>query len=99
MVGFLKYSHIYACMYMACFVPLIFRVCHLAGELVGTLKMKQPELGITSDDMLCVKMAGLCLNLGCGPFSYMFETSFIPKTRKDLKNWKVAIYIVYISTM
>ena len=63
-------------------------MCHLAGELVETLKMKQPELGITRDDVLCIKMAGLCSNLGCGPFSSMFEKSFIPKTRKGIK-WKV----------
>ena len=68
-----------------------FRVCHLAGELVETLKMKQPELGITSDDVLCVKMAGLCNNLGCGPFSYMFETTFIPKAIGSGKKWQVAI--------
>ena len=55
--------------------------------------MKQPELGITSDDVLCVKMAGLCNNLGCGPFSYMFETTFIPKTRGlEYKKWQVASY-------
>ena len=68
---------------------LIFRVCYLAGELVNTLKTKQPELDITNNDVLCVKMAGLCYNLGCGPFSGMFETTFIPKARKDRKEWKV----------
>ena len=68
---------------------LIFRVCYLAGELVNTLKTKQPELDITDNDVLCVKMAGLCYNLGCGPFSGMFETTFIPKARKDRKEWKV----------
>ena len=54
--------------------------------------MKQPELGITKDDVLCVKIAGLCNNLGCGPFSDMFEKSFIPKARNDRKNWKVFSY-------
>ena len=73
----------------ACIICINFRVCYLAGELVETLKTKQPELAITNDDVLCVKMAGLCNNLGCGPFSYMFQKNFIPKARKDLKNWKV----------
>ena len=76
------------------FIILIFRVCYLAGELVQTLRIKQPELGITDDDVLCVKIAGLCNNLGCGPFSHMFETTFIPKARKGHKNWKVASCLV-----
>lgn len=75
-----------------------FRVCYLAGELAETLKTKQPELGITNDDVLCVKMAGLCKHLGCGPFSYMFENTFIPKARKDCAKWKVAIQLSIVIT-
>ena len=37
---------------------------HLAGELVTTLQMKQPELRISYEDVLCVKIAGLCHDLG-----------------------------------
>ena len=68
-----------------------FRVCHLAGELVESIKHKQPELGITPVDVLCVKIAGLCHDLGHGPFSHMFDRSFIPKARPDLQPtpWKV----------
>ena len=62
-----------------------------------TLRIKQPELGITDDDVLCVKIAGLCNNLGCGPFSHMFETTFIPKARKDYKKWKVTNYIIQLA--
>ena len=39
-------------------------VCHIAGEFVELLQKKQPELGITGVDVLCVKMAGLCHDLG-----------------------------------
>ena len=40
------------------------RVSHLAGELLEALRMKQPELEITEQDLLCVKIAGLCHDLG-----------------------------------
>ena len=40
------------------------RVSYLAGKLVETLQRKQPELGITYVDVLCVKIAGLCHDLG-----------------------------------
>lgn len=62
-------------------------VCHLAGELVETLKARQPDLGITDKDVLCVKMAGLCHDLGHGPFSHMFDGLFIPQARPGSK-WK-----------
>ena len=44
----------------------LFSVCHIAGEFVEILQRKQPELGITEVDVLCVKMAGLCHDLGEG---------------------------------
>jgi hypothetical protein len=39
-------------------------VGYLAGELVETLHRKQPELLISYQDILCVKIAGLCHDLG-----------------------------------
>ena len=41
-----------------------YRVCFLAGQLIETLKSKQPELNITDREVLCVKIAGLCHDLG-----------------------------------
>ncbi|KAM9829375.1 deoxynucleoside triphosphate triphosphohydrolase SAMHD1 isoform X6 [Syngnathus typhle] len=59
----------------------------LAGQLVKALNEKQPELLITRRDILCVQIAGLCHDLGHGPFSHMFDAKFIPKARPDI-SWK-----------
>uniref|UniRef100_A0A8C2C8U0 HD/PDEase domain-containing protein n=1 Tax=Cyprinus carpio TaxID=7962 RepID=A0A8C2C8U0_CYPCA len=39
-------------------------VAHLAGCLVESLKNQQSELNISDNDILCVKIAGLCHDLG-----------------------------------
>ncbi len=53
-------------------IPL-YRVAHLAGKLVEKLRSDQrkqrdqrdqPQLRITDEDVLCVKIAGLCHDLG-----------------------------------
>ncbi|XP_055088436.1 uncharacterized protein LOC117393438 isoform X1 [Periophthalmus magnuspinnatus] len=62
-------------------------VAHLAGKLVRHLKEEQQELGITDRDVLCVEIAGLCHDLGHGPFSHLFDNMFIPKTQQN-KEWK-----------
>ncbi|XP_068172529.1 deoxynucleoside triphosphate triphosphohydrolase SAMHD1-like [Antennarius striatus] len=62
-------------------------VSYLAGKLAEVLSAKQPELDITSTDILCVQIAGLCHDLGHGPFSHMFDKRFIPKARPDI-TWK-----------
>ncbi|RXG69845.1 Deoxynucleoside triphosphate triphosphohydrolase SAMHD1 [Armadillidium vulgare] len=61
-------------------------VCYLAGQFVCTLKDHQPKLEITDKDILCVEIAGLCHDLGHGPFSHLWE-SFMKKLRPDV-GWK-----------
>ncbi|XP_061082910.1 deoxynucleoside triphosphate triphosphohydrolase SAMHD1-like [Conger conger] len=62
-------------------------VCYLAEELMNALKLRQTELNITKNDILCVQIAGLCHDLGHGPFSHTFDGMFIPKARPGL-GWK-----------
>ncbi|XP_057637424.1 deoxynucleoside triphosphate triphosphohydrolase SAMHD1 isoform X2 [Chionomys nivalis] len=62
-------------------------VGYLAGYVVRALAEKQPELQISERDMLCVQIAGLCHDLGHGPFSHMFDGRFMPLARPD-RNWK-----------
>ncbi|XP_062925474.1 deoxynucleoside triphosphate triphosphohydrolase SAMHD1-like [Mobula hypostoma] len=62
-------------------------VAHLAGKLVKVLARHQPELQVDHRDILCVQIAGLCHDLGHGPFSHLFDRKFISKMRKNLK-WK-----------
>ncbi|XP_049326797.1 deoxynucleoside triphosphate triphosphohydrolase SAMHD1-like [Astyanax mexicanus] len=60
-------------------------VAHLAGKLVQSLRTDN-ELNITDTDELCVKIAGLCHDLGHGPFSHVFE-GFM-KEENPGSNWK-----------
>ena len=61
-------------------------VCHLAGKHVEQLKSRQPELEISDEDAMCVKIAGLCHDLGHGPYSHVFDNEFIPRVQPG-RHW------------
>lgn len=52
-------------------------VSYLCGELITNLKNKQPELNITDRDILLIKIAGLCHDIGHGCFSHIFDDHFL----------------------
>uniref|UniRef100_A0A667ZLE3 HD domain-containing protein n=1 Tax=Myripristis murdjan TaxID=586833 RepID=A0A667ZLE3_9TELE len=57
-------------------------VAHLAGQFLQALRDRQPDLKISEEDIFCVQIAGLCHDLGHGPFSHLFDGKLIPEVRK-----------------
>lgn len=62
-------------------------VGHLARLMAVHLKDSQPQLGITDQHVKCVELAGLCHDLGHGPWSHLWDSIFIP-TALPGKRWK-----------
>ncbi|XP_035660393.1 deoxynucleoside triphosphate triphosphohydrolase SAMHD1-like isoform X2 [Branchiostoma floridae] len=63
-------------------------VCHLADEMVQALRKRHgPKdsrpIDITEEEHLCVMIAGLCRDLGFGPFSHLFDQRFMRNKEKD----------------
>ncbi|KAF8622436.1 hypothetical protein AX15_007020 [Amanita polypyramis BW_CC] len=62
-------------------------VAYLGRILGAHLQKNQPELKITDRDVECVEIAGLCHDLGHGPWSHFWDGMFIPRAMKD-SEWK-----------
>jgi HD superfamily phosphohydrolase len=54
-------------------------VAHLAEKMARALMSRQPELELTEIDVACIKVAGLCHDLGHGPFSHVYDGVFIKR--------------------
>ena len=61
-------------------------VSHLAKELIYHLKNTTNGLLISEEDILCLEIAGLCHDLGHGPYSHLFEDYFIKKNIDKIIN-------------
>jgi HD superfamily phosphohydrolase len=48
-------------------------VAFLARNFILKLRENQPELNITDEDIVCIELAGLCHDLGHGPFSHLYD--------------------------
>ena len=48
---------------------------YLCGKLIRQLKEIHPDM-VTDMDVLCVEIAGLCHDLGHGPFSHVFDSQY-----------------------
>lgn len=66
-------------------------VGHLAGNLVNKYKKNQPELNLTNREINLTKIAGLCHDLGHGPFSHVFDNEFIRKKNINFKHENMSI--------
>ena len=59
---------------------------HLCGKLLRALQEKHSDI-ITDKDILCIEIAGLCHDLGHGPFSHVFDMQYMKLVRPD-HPWK-----------
>ncbi|KAL7541457.1 hypothetical protein ACHAXR_010954 [Thalassiosira sp. AJA248-18] len=61
-------------------------VMELAGQVATNIARKQPQFQISEKDILCCRMAGLCHDLGHGPFSHGYEAFLMAAYKNEKEN-------------
>ncbi|KAJ8255897.1 hypothetical protein COCON_G00197610 [Conger conger] len=74
-------------------------VCYLAGELINALKQRQPELNITENDVLCVKIAGLCHDLGMFHSPSVNTSSSYPKQMHETASVQMLDHLIKVNVL
>ena len=73
-------------------------VSYLSGKLLRNIRECQPELGITDMDIQNVTIAGLCHDLGHGPYSHTFDEllkdSNSPNRLHEVRSCIILEYII-----
>ena len=65
----------------------------LGFRMVSSIAEKQPELQISSRDILCVTLAALCHDLGHGPGSHMWDSSILKRIGVDMPHEEMSLRI------
>ena len=75
-------------------------VSYLCGIFIKKIQKKQPELGITEDDIRRIKIAGLIHDLGHACYSHFFDNHFLIDSDNPLKEHEHrSVYILkYMNT-
>jgi deoxynucleoside triphosphate triphosphohydrolase SAMHD1 len=69
-------------------------VAHLAFRMVSSISERQPELGITSRDILCVTLAALCHDIGHGPGSHMWDGQILSRLEIDMTHEDMSLLMI-----
>lgn len=68
-------------------------VACLAYRMVCSISTRQPELGITPRDVLCVTIAALCHDLGHGAGSHMWDSAILKRLGVDMPHEEMSLLI------